>query len=193
MAPSSYCQVQRNSRQLDSKRGYSRNFLRGRLSGGPHWSRSLLANSYRPVPRAQHRGAPRPTCMRGAAHRAIASSSTGAVAQSPAVTKQLSLQRRMPGPVADVPQADAAWALWRKLGSPRYHVAPMVDQVNVLELPGRWRGMQAWRSSGIPQMTACSLQTCGLLDQFDDDADGIYMACIGPSMCWEPAAACVSR
>ena len=73
-------------------------------------------------------------CMRGAAHRAIASSRTGAVAQLPPTAKQLSAQRRMPGPAPDVPQAEAAWALWRKLGSPRYHVAPMVDQVSGLQL-----------------------------------------------------------
>ncbi len=37
-------------------------------------------------------------------------------------------------PAMTIPSAELhvkqAWEFWRKLGSPKYHVAPMVDQVN---------------------------------------------------------------
>ena len=92
--------------------------------------------------------------MRGAAHRALASSKTAV----PVTThlKQLSAQRRMPGPASEVPQADAAWALWRRLGSPKYHVAPMVDQVRHLAPAGQF-STPCWdeRTDGR-RMLACA-------------------------------------
>ena len=37
--------------------------------------------------------------------------------------------QEMTVPAADL-HAQQAWEFWRRLGSPRYHVAPMVDQVS---------------------------------------------------------------
>ena len=52
------------------------------------------------------------------------------IRRSPALVKRLS-QIRMHASSADaaVPQAEAAWEHWRKMGAPKFHVAPMVDQV----------------------------------------------------------------
>lgn len=49
-----------------------------------------------------------------------------------------------------VPHAERAWEYWRKLGSPKYHVAPMVDQV--------WLNDASWCRGN----SSCAVEYCGV-------------------------------